>query len=291
MELTLPSVTGPHEARFRLSKSGRECLSRHCRLSTSEDKVVPLLSSERHSSSVKALLADLCPSVRSFLKLLDQILFGSEPFASGFFSCITLTGTELDPAEWDMRVSNQSEGRHLILMTHDFAHRFSLLRIPSNRSCIMTSKFCRALSAKQMAELLHQLSSHEPWHDSCFSSERCSYALLIMKYATQIWQREGNASQLVLCSKSGGYFRPTCFWIFFWIFLVRFYFNKFWFFLQAWFPEMRFEIWHLVIDPACQRLAVEDLFGVLEAIEADGSNCPDLAISLLKACGNLDSSC
>lgn len=61
--------------------------------------------------------------------------------------------------------------------------------------------------------------------------------------------------------------------------------------LQAWFPEMRFEIWHLVIDPACQRLAVEDLFGVLEAIEANGSNCPDLAISLLKACGKLDSSC
>lgn len=54
---------------------------------------------------------------------------------------------------------------------------------------------------------------------------------------------------------------------------------------------MRFEIWHLVIDPACQRLAVEDLFGVLEAVEANGSNCPDLAISLLKACGKLDSSC
>lgn len=60
----------------------------------SEDKVVPLLSSE-HSSSVKALLADLCPSVRSFLKLLDQILFGSEPFASGFL----VTEKQLNPAE------------------------------------------------------------------------------------------------------------------------------------------------------------------------------------------------
>lgn len=32
----------------------------------------------------------------------------------------------------------------------------------------MTSKFCRALTAKQMAELLHQLPSHEPWHEVFF---------------------------------------------------------------------------------------------------------------------------
>lgn len=73
----------------------------------SEDKVVPLLSSE-HSSSVKALLADLCPSVRSFLKLLDQILFGSEPFASGFL----VTEKQLNPAESDMKFSNQSWNPH-----------------------------------------------------------------------------------------------------------------------------------------------------------------------------------
>lgn len=73
----------------------------------SEDKVVPLLSSW-HSSSVKALLADLCPSVRSLLKLLDQILFGSEPFASGFL----VTEKQLNPAEWDMKFSNRSWNPH-----------------------------------------------------------------------------------------------------------------------------------------------------------------------------------
>ena len=89
--------------------SGNACP--HGTLSTvnsiSEDKVIPLLSSE-HSSSVKALLADLCPFVRSFLKLLDQILFGSEPFASGFL----VTEKQLNPAESDMKFSNQSWNPH-----------------------------------------------------------------------------------------------------------------------------------------------------------------------------------
>ena len=70
-----------------------------------------------------------------------------------------------------------------------------ILRIPSNRSCVMTSKFCRALTAKQMAELLHQLPSYEPWHE-VFFFRTMFHSSKIMRHTTQIQQREGNASTI-----------------------------------------------------------------------------------------------
>lgn len=81
------------------------------------------------------------------------------------------------------------QGNSLMLQNETWSFQTNpndvILRIPSNQSCVMTSKFCSSLTSKQMAELLHQLPSHEPRHE-VFSSKRRSHASFTMRHTTQI---------------------------------------------------------------------------------------------------------